>query len=68
MMFLSLDSKNGSNILNLLIKLHKEEGVTLIVVTHDMNVANLADRVIEVFDGKIANAGEDSLLHKKIGV
>lgn len=64
----SLDSKNGNNILNLLIKLHKEEGVTLIVVTHDMNVANLADRVIEVFDGKIANAGEDSLLHKKIGV
>ena len=64
----SLDSKNGNNILNLLIKLHKEEGVTLIVVTHDMNVANLADRVIEVFDGKIANTGEDSLLHKKIGV
>ena len=64
----SLDSKNGNNILNLLIKLHKEEGVTLIVVTHDMNVANLADRVIEVFDGKIANAGEDSLLHKKLGV
>ena len=49
----SLDSKTSNKILKQLTKLHKEENVTLIVVTHDMNVAKLADRVIEVLDGKI---------------
>ena len=49
----SLDSKTSENILNQLNKLHEEKNVTLIIVTHDMNVAKLADRVIEVLDGKI---------------
>ena len=38
----SLDSKTSNKILKQLTKLHKEENVTLIVVTHDMNVAKLA--------------------------
>ncbi|MCL2116355.1 MAG: ABC transporter ATP-binding protein [Methanobrevibacter sp.] len=49
----SLDSKNSKKIMDQLIKLHKEENVTLIVVTHDLDVAKLADRSIEVLDGKI---------------
>lgn len=49
----SLDSKNGQMILKLLEDLHKKEKVTLIMVTHDMNVAALAERTIEVLDGKI---------------
>jgi putative ABC transport system ATP-binding protein len=51
----SLDSKTSRKILNQLEKLHKEENVTLIIVTHDNNVANLADRTIELFDGEIVN-------------
>jgi len=49
----SLDSKTSAKILNQLRKLHEEKNVTLIMVTHDMNVANLADRTIEVLDGEI---------------
>ena len=64
----SLDSKTSNKILKQLTKLHKEENVTLIVVTHDMNVAKLADRVIEVLDGKIIDGSEGSLLNSEISI
>ena len=49
----SLDSKNGQMILQRLKELHEQENVTLIMVTHDLKVASLADRTIEVLDGEI---------------
>lgn len=49
----ALDSKNGNLIMDYLKKLHHENRVTLIIVTHDMEVAKMADRVIQVLDGKI---------------
>ena len=64
----SLDSKTSTKILKQLIDLHRNNNVTLIIVTHDMSVAKLADRVIEVLDGKLVNAGENSLLENKINV
>ena len=64
----SLDSKTSSKILKLLIDLHKDKNVTLIIVTHDMDVAKLADGVIEVLDGEIVSAGDDSLINSKIDV
>ena len=62
----SLDSKTSQMILEQLTRLPKEENVTLIVVTHDMNVAKLADRIIEVLDGKIIKAEDGTLLENKI--
>ena len=64
----ALDSKTSTKILKQLIDLHKSNNVTLIIVTHDMAVAKLADRVIEVLDGKLVNAGENSLLENRINV
>lgn len=64
----SLDSKTSSKILKQLIDLHESKNVTLIIVTHDMGVAKLADRVIEVLDGEIISAGDDSLINSKIDV
>ena len=64
----SLDSKTSSKILKQLIDLHEDNNVTLIIVTHDMDVAKLADRVIEVLDGQIISAGDDSLINSKIDV
>jgi ABC-type lipoprotein export system ATPase subunit len=40
-------------VLDLLRELHRERGVTLIVVTHDARVAQHADRVIELIDGRV---------------
>ena len=49
----SLDSKTQNVILDLLKDIHKKENVTLIIVTHSPDVANMADRVITVLDGEI---------------
>ena len=57
----SLDSKTSAKVLNQLTKLHTEKNVTLIMVTHDLNVAKLADRTIEVLDGEILKDNNESL-------
>lgn len=49
----SLDSVSSKNILDLLEEIHHQKGVTLILVTHDQNVAARADRKINMLDGKI---------------
>lgn len=49
----NLDSKTGMNVMNFLKKLHKEEGKTIIMVTHDSYVAKYADRIEHLMDGKI---------------
>ncbi len=49
-----LDSKNSQKIMELLKSIH-EKGVTLVMVTHDPEMAAYADRVINMLDGKILN-------------
>ena len=49
----NLDSARGEEIIKLLKELNKQ-GITLLVITHDMNVARQAGRVVEIHDGKIA--------------
>src|SRR5437762_7666468 len=49
----NLDSANGRHVLELLIRLNKEEGTTLVLVTHDELLASHAERRIELRDGRI---------------
>lgn len=49
----SLDSRNGHEIINLLKLSYKKYHQTLIVVTHDENIALQADRIIGISDGKV---------------
>ncbi|MDO5851528.1 MAG: ABC transporter ATP-binding protein [Methanobacteriaceae archaeon] len=51
----ALDSKNSKLVMDLLKKLHKEKNVTLIVVTHDLDIAKEANRTIKMLDGKVIN-------------
>ena len=57
----NLDSENSREILRLLRQFNREQGQTVIVITHDERIAMAADRVIAIEDGKIArderNAG-----------
>lgn len=50
----ALDSKSGEKVMEILTNLHKE-GHTIILVTHDKNIANYANRIIEIKDGEIYN-------------
>jgi putative ABC transport system ATP-binding protein len=49
----NLDSNTGEEILKLFATLHQEHGMTLVVITHSPDVAQRAERVIEVRDGRI---------------
>ena len=49
----NLDSKTSEEVLELFRKLNEEEGVTIILVTHDANVARCAKRVIKISDGMV---------------
>ena len=49
----NLDSKNSQEIISLLLSLKKEFNTTLIVVTHEKKIAEKADRIIKISDGKI---------------
>jgi putative ABC transport system ATP-binding protein len=51
----SVDSENSKRIMALLREVSRETGMTLVVVTHDPEVAMEADRVIEMLDGRIVD-------------
>lgn len=55
----NLDSVNGDRVMDLLFKLTKERGVTLIYATHDMQLAAKADRMIRMKDGCMIEGGEE---------
>jgi putative ABC transport system ATP-binding protein len=50
----NLDSKTGASIMELMSELHRK-GATIIVVTHDPNVAEYTDRTVRIVDGRIAS-------------
>ena len=55
----NLYSNTGDTVENLLFRLNKEQGITLIIVTHDEALANKCDRQIRIKDGKIVTTGKD---------
>ena len=51
----NLDSTNAEIILELLIRLHRERKMTLVLVTHDLSIAQRASRTIQMKDGRIVS-------------
>jgi putative ABC transport system ATP-binding protein len=49
----NLDTKNGDAIMDLLEQLNKNEGVTVVVITHEKDVADRTTKKIKILDGKI---------------
>lgn len=54
----NLDSRNGGHIFDLLLNLNRERGTTLLLVTHDHQLAELADRKISLRDGRVVEDRE----------
>lgn len=57
----ALDSKTSVEVMDLLGQLNREEGVTLIVVTHESGVANCTDKIIHIKDGVIGEIEMNAL-------
>ncbi|MFB6225150.1 MAG: ABC transporter ATP-binding protein [Candidatus Paceibacteria bacterium] len=51
----NLDTKTGSDVLNLLFRLNQEQNVTLIIVSHDTEVKNFVQRAVRLQDGQLVN-------------
>ena len=52
----NLDQKTGDEILGLIKKLNREQGLTIVMVTHDQAIAKQADHVVRLVEGKVATA------------
>lgn len=51
----ALDSKTSSDIMDLLVRLNRRDGLTIVLITHDLEVANYASRIITMSDGQIVS-------------
>ena len=50
----ALDSKSGRNIVEIMQQLAKEQGCTILLVTHDNRILDIADRIVHMEDGRLA--------------
>jgi putative ABC transport system ATP-binding protein len=48
-----LDSRSGEEVISILISLHAEQGITLLLVTHDTEIAHRCQRIIHLKDGEV---------------
>ena len=65
----ALDSKTSQDILELLERLNKEFGMTMILVTHNADIAGMSDQIVEIRDGEIVRNQENpnKLTAKEVG-
>ena len=52
----NLDSKTGTDVIDLLVGLHRRRGLGLLLVTHERRLAELAERIVTLEDGRVVNA------------
>jgi ABC-type lipoprotein export system ATPase subunit len=52
----NLDSKAGEMVLDMLRSIQRERGVTLVLVTHDLQIAGAAQRIVRMLDGRVVDA------------
>lgn len=55
----SLDARSSEKVVDLLLRLHKQEGATLVVVTHDLSVAARMESTVHMRAGRLADAQEE---------
>jgi ABC-type multidrug transport system ATPase subunit len=54
----ALDKKSGRDVVEIMEKLAKEQGCTILLVTHDNRILDLADRIVYMKDGYLVNRSE----------
>jgi putative ABC transport system ATP-binding protein len=61
----NLDSRSGNDVLDLFDQLHRERGKTLLVITHSQEVAERAERIIWIRDGRIVHSRAEALKQRE---
>jgi putative ABC transport system ATP-binding protein len=61
----NLDSKTGGTVMDFLKKLHETEGKTIIMVTHDEDIAKRADRIEYLLDGRVVKTLKNNVKQKR---
>jgi len=51
----NLDSRSGKEVISILTSLHAEQGITLVMITHDVNIAQHCQRIINIKDGQVVS-------------
>ena len=57
----NLDTATGEEVMESVERLWREQGLTVVIVTHDRAIAERAERVVEMRDGRIVHGGSSSL-------
>jgi putative ABC transport system ATP-binding protein len=60
----NLDGTTGAEVIELMFNLQRQRGATLVLITHDISLANRADRVIRLRDGRIEGEAPGSARHE----
>lgn len=58
----NLDTKTTEDVMNLMVRMCRKHGLTLIIVTHDLEIAEYADKIVHIIDGEITGIEEN--IHK----
>lgn len=64
----SLDSKTGAQVMEMLQNLNATRGITIVLVTHDSNIARYGRRIIRVLDGLISSDASEDDVEKQVAV
>ncbi|MGD1052936.1 MAG: ATP-binding cassette domain-containing protein, partial [Candidatus Dormibacteria bacterium] len=51
----NLDSANGTIVMDLLLRLRREHGFTLLIATHDLSISERCERMVQLSDGRVAS-------------
>jgi putative ABC transport system ATP-binding protein len=51
----NLDSRSGEEVISILTSLHTQQGITLVMITHDINIARHCQRIINIKDGQVVS-------------
>ena len=57
----NLDERTAANVFELMLKLNKEQGTSLVMVTHDRRLAARLDRVVELVEGKLQPVARNAM-------
>jgi putative ABC transport system ATP-binding protein len=61
----NLDSRSGCGVLDLFDQLHRDRGMTLIVITHSLEVAERAERIVWIRDGRVVEQPADTTHYRE---